>query len=310
MRSEIEILENADFKNLYRGTGVTPQEWIDLQRLWDRRRKEKLFHTGEINVYSCLCRSPWCPKCAKTCQTAQKIRERLQSLEWNRVRQVILTVSRDKPPQDIMKEIRKERAIPKTVARLGLKGKKWLWVLEFHKGGFPHWHLFIETRPGKEGIIGKKRIQSAWKYGHVWETYAKSVEHWKAITGYHKKTGYFGAETKQHQLELPGYLRKENRVRKFASNFLTKEENEGKKTIIKKQSNEAETKKRSKAKSYDERLSNCDKTCKVSKAGSWIDVALPGSQVRKMAKEELEEIDYKTYRATKNETIDFISKLP
>lgn len=308
MESNTEILENRDYKRIYRALGLTPQEWNEIQRVWERKKKEKLFHTGQIHVYSCLCRSPWCPQCSKTCQTAQKIRNRLSILQWDRVRQVVLTVSRDKTPEESMEEIRRNRAIPKLIQALGLKGYRWLWVLEFHKGGYPHWHLFIETVRGKAGLIGKKKIQSLWKRGIVWETYAKSEKHWRAITGYHKKTGYFGAETKQHQLELPNYLREQNRVRKFASNYKTMGE-ELRKDIIKKDIDKDSCKKRTRQKSYTERLEQCNTKSKIEKDGSYLTVDMPGSQVRELAKKELEQIDYKTYRASREETIDFLIRL-
>lgn len=324
---KVEILEHDDFRNIFKKVHLTPAEWVNLQKIWKEKVQDRLFQTGQLNVYSCLCRSPWCPQCSKTGKVAETIRERLSLMRWDKVRQVVLTVNREKAPAETFETIRKTRAISKTIKKLGLNGSNWLWVLEFHKGGYPHWHLFIETTRGGSGMIGKKAIQRAWKHGLVWETYAKTEKHWKAITGYHKKTGYFAAETKQHQLELPEYLQDSNRVRKYASNFKTPAEE--KKDRAKKENIEASkrihmeqddltipedkvfhVKQTRKQRPYRDRIEGCNKTSKVRCNNAWIEVKMSGKETRKMAKERLDEIDYKTYQGSSEDVINFIASLP
>lgn len=297
-------LEHDDYKAIRKSTGLAPKEWIALQKLATKRANDKMFHSGELNIYSCVCRSPWCKNCAKSAPASETIRRRLTDLDWRATRQIVLTVNREKAPEKSFHHIRERRAIARLVKSMELSECRWLWVLEFHKGGFPHWHLFIETKVGKEGMIGKKFIQKRWKHGLVWETYAKSKEHWGAICGYHRKMGYFAAETKAHQLELPEYLMDQTRVRKYASNYMVS----GGKTA--KPPKTKATGKSSKAKRvqrvYKERLAKCNTTAKVKKGGSWLEVPIAGAKLRDIARDRLEEIDYKTFRGDVADIIDLV----
>jgi len=302
-----------DFKSLWKVLGLAPKDVFALEREAHRRYMQKLYQEEQIKVYSCLCRSPWCEHCSKFCETSNTIRDRLSTLQWDRVRQVVLTVSRKTSADIIMENIRKRRAIPKLIQSLGLGERKWLWVLEFHADGFPHWHLFIENDRGKAGMIGKERIQRIWEYGHVWESYPKDAKHWGAITGYHRKAGYFAGESKKHQLTLPDYLMHQNRVRKYGANFKTPvEEKRSNKEIklAKKATPGKDSKEKRKQKPYHERLISCNTTCKIKRDKSWITIEAPGSAVRAYAMEKLESIDHSTFQGTQDETIDFILELP
>lgn len=296
-----------DYKAIRKGTGLSPQAWKDLQRTGEQRSLDKLYHRGELKVFSCLCRSPWCKKCAKSCQTSKTIRNRLLELDWKATRQVVLTVDRGKSPDDVFAHIRKKRAVSRLIKSMGLSECRWLWVLEFHLGGFPHWHLFIETSQGKNGMIGKRFIQKRWKHGLVWETYAQSEQHWQAICGYHRKAGYFAAESKAHQLVLPEYLMEEARVRKFSSNFKTPRE------MATPRAAKKDTVETSKAKRvqrvYKERLAECDTKAKIRKGKSWLEVPGSGAKIRVKAAKTLEMIDFKTFRGSNEDIIDLVSKL-
>jgi hypothetical protein len=308
-------LEHDDFRAIFKKAHVTPAEWLQIQRIWLQRRKKALYNEDSLNIYSCLCRSPWCPKCAKIGPTATKIRDRLGILPWDSVRQVVLTVSRETPPDITMAKIRKNRAIPKMVRKIGLSGARWLWVLEFHRGGFPHWHLFIETTRGKSGMIGKKRVQKAWKYGLVWETYCKNKQHWEALCGYHRKNGYFASESKQHQLELPDYLKGQNRVRKFASNYVTEVENTRKEAskanLEAAQSPPKPSKKAPKRvqRSYREKIGACNKAGIIHRNGAYLKVNIPGSRLREIAREIFDEIDFKTFNGDTSDVFSFLDAI-
>ena len=301
-----------DFKALWKILGMAPKDVFALENEANRRYMQELYQEEQIKVYSCLCRSPWCEHCSKFCATANTIRDRLASLQWDRIRQVVLTVSRETDASVTMEDIRKRRAIPKLIQSLGLGKRKWLWVLEFHADGFPHWHLFIENDRGKSGMIGKERIQKLWGYGHVWESYPKDAKHWGAITGYHRKAGYFAGETKKHQLTLPAYLMHQNRVRKFGANFKTPSEEKDvfKKETLKEGGQSMAKGRKREQKPYTDRLKACNTTCKVKKGESWITINAPGSAVRTYASERLESIDHSTFQGTQDETIDFILELP
>lgn len=312
-----------DFKALWRDCGYSPQEIFELEKEAARRSRDHFVQEAQMKVYSCTCRSAWCEHCSKFCATSDTIRDRLSLLDWSSVRQVVLTVSREVPADVAMEKIRKNRSIAKLIKALGLKDRRWLWVLEFHADGYPHWHLFIENRAGKAGMIGKNNVARYWKHGHVWESYPKDKKHWGAITGYHRKAGYFAGETKKHQLTLPPYLMESNRVRKFASNYKNdlmeklkrsnKDKDSGVLTEAAKQDQPRKPSKYVKKrvqKSYQDRLSACNTTCKVEKGGSWVIVDAPGSEVRQFAKENLDSIDYQTFQGTHEEIIDFILQIP
>ena len=167
-----------------------------------------------VRVRGCLCRSVWCQRCSKISPTNDVIRRRMGALDWRKVRHCILTVRREGSPESAFGAVRKNRAIAKAMEALGTG--KWIWILEFHRGGWPHWHVLCENG-GK--MVGHERLSAAWKRGHVWESPIRSEDHWKAISGYYKSKGYLAGETKGHQLDLPEYLRCESRVRKFGANF-------------------------------------------------------------------------------------------
>jgi hypothetical protein len=131
-------------------------------------------------------------------------------MDWEFVREVMLSVNRElfKDGEEAFEVITSERWIGNLVKNLervhGLVFVDWVYILEWHEDGFPHWHLFFETEdPGKKGQIGYEKIKSLWGEGSwVTEGYIKNEEHWKNITGYFDKHGYFG-EGKGHQGKLP-----------------------------------------------------------------------------------------------------------
>ncbi len=84
--------------------------------------------------------------------------------------------------------------------------------MEWYDNGFPHWHLFIETEEaGKAGRIGHEVIKRYWPHGiYIWESYIKSEEHWKELTGYFDKGGYF-EKGKGNQGKLPAWASDGNR---------------------------------------------------------------------------------------------------
>jgi hypothetical protein len=138
--------------------------------------------------------------------------KRLRSLDWRHVREVLLSTSRDKfrDGEDCHWKITHERGIGELMKNLervdGIKIIDWVAVLEWYQDGFPHWHIFIETEDeGKAGMIGYKVLKHHWEHGEwVTEDYIKSEEHWKNITGYFDKHGYF-EKGKAYQSRLPSW---------------------------------------------------------------------------------------------------------
>lgn len=211
----------------------TDEEATVLKRWRDFTHKKKVQKfPGFIRVFPLRCRSVWCKDCARTSPTNAVISDRLRQLDFTKVRHLILTVNRTYSPDLAFEKLSTSKAIWNTINTLkcglnpdksGLNpGFRYLWVLEFHTDGYPHWHVVLEGQnSGKSGMIGKKNLDRAWFYGLTWESYIKSKEHWERIIGYHQKSGYLGgtSENKRHQLELPEYLKGKTHVRKFGANF-------------------------------------------------------------------------------------------
>lgn len=188
----------------------------------------------EVQLTGCKvsCSSVWCRTCYTRKGGSRRFSERLAMMDWRRVRQVVCTVDRKKFDDDgqycfeIMKE---EQAIPQFIHNLrrteGIVITDWVWCLEWHTDGFPHWHLFIETAvPGKGGMIGNKALLNQWRYGLIKESYIRDEDHWKRFTAYFGAKGYFDpkkakeVDRKRHQLELPEWAKQVTyRIRKTGS---------------------------------------------------------------------------------------------
>ena len=106
-----------------------------------------------------------------------------------RVRHVILTVSRTWDPSSAYDTIMEEKTIPRLIGAVA-PGEPWLWVLEFHLDGYPHWHVIVEH----DGMIGHRRIADRWSWGLCWESWIRNSRHWGGIVGYFGKGGYFGGD--------------------------------------------------------------------------------------------------------------------
>jgi len=218
----------------------------------------------ELQLLHNNCRSPWCKKCAKVSPTHGRIQTRLERMDWRSVRHVILTVSREYPAQGAYTLIRKHRSIPRLMAALNLKGRQWLWVLEWHADGWPHWHVLVES---DRGMIGKKRIDLEWGWGWSWESYIRDADHWAKIKGYHRSKGYLAGEGKAHQLELPAWLLTESRVRKFSGSQFNP-------TGYKKAASRSLSRRKRPA-AYADRFASCGDGCKLRVCAQIADTATP-----------------------------------
>ena len=182
----------------------------------------------EISAYGraqkCACNLIWCPNCFKRRWVSKEV-ARLLQFNWTKTRQVILTFSRKalKDGEEAYQYTQDHKLIAGFIRNLkrGLKvkkGKTWAWkfppvmiskyryFLEWHKDGFPHYHIFIEVESeGKKGMIGQDFIHYYWPDGVIIkEKPFKSLKHWHYTIGDLKKFGYFGRE-KKHQTTLPAW---------------------------------------------------------------------------------------------------------
>lgn len=164
--------------------------------------------SGRVVLHECKCRSPWCPECRWN--TLGVYQDRLKAMDWRKVRQIVLTVDPEKfdSPSDAYEYVTGRKLIPNFLNNLkrtaGVQFKDWICSLEFHKDGFPHWHIMIEVfEAGKAGMIGQENIHRYWGLGGIREEFVRDERHWKKLTGYFGSKGYFCEGGKDHQLNLP-----------------------------------------------------------------------------------------------------------
>ena len=171
----------------------------------------------------CSCKSVWCPPCFRSPRYHNRIVEIFSPFDWQSTRHVILTVDPElyESPAAALADIRKRRLVGEFIRRLrhGVKVKigarwvwkykpidilRWAWFLEFHKNGFPHYHVFIQTpQKGSAGMIGGDFLRDSWKIAKiVKETYFRNEDHFRQMTGYYADKGYF-EKGKEYQGRLP-----------------------------------------------------------------------------------------------------------
>lgn len=176
------------------------------------------------SLRKCSCQSVWCPRCFKR-RSLSKIVERLRGFDYRRVRHVVLTVKREifGSAKEACDFVRSNRLIANLIWNLrrtvGVGVNDWLWMLEFHVDGWPHWHVILEVEnTGRAGMIGGDVLRKYWLDGSmVFEWYVKNGEHWDNILGYLGTAGYFG-ESKDHQIMLPEWALNEiNKIRRWGS---------------------------------------------------------------------------------------------
>lgn len=172
----------------------------------------------EIIINKCRCDSVWCPQCFKY-RKVKVLHSRINDrLDWRSTRHLILTIDRHnfKDGEEAYLHITQKKAIPQLIHNLkrsqGITIRDYVWVLEWHKDGFPHWHVFVDVQKyGREGMIYFDRIQRYWMYGNVQETYFKNEKHWQRLVGYFGKHGYF-EKKKAHQAVLPEWAKAYDRT--------------------------------------------------------------------------------------------------
>ena len=161
----------------------------------------------------CRCGSVWCPICFRA-NKAKSISDRLRRMDWRYVRHVVLTIDPVKfpDPEAAFLDVREKKAIPQVVHNLSRTKQRfiqdWLWCLEFHRSGHPHWHVFFEVEhAGKDGMLTGEVLRQYWTYGAVREDYMHNEKHWDAFTTYFGSKGYFSKD-KAHQARLPEWAQK------------------------------------------------------------------------------------------------------
>lgn len=181
----------------------------------------------DLTLRKKTCQSAWCPTCSKI-RIARKISKRMRGFKWEKTRQIILTIDRNLFNSGLQAwtTVREGRLVAEMMKNLkrvvGLKFEDWVWILEFHEDGFPHWHLFVQVdKPGAEGMIGGDLLRKYWGLGRVIEIPIYSRSHWYSVFGYFEKHGYFHDEMKTYQAMLPEWgLKFEGIIKKYSSMLL------------------------------------------------------------------------------------------
>lgn len=141
-----------------------------------------------------------------------------ENWDYRYVRNFALTVDRElyASGKEAYFGIQREKELAEFMKRLkrrlrqhGVKIYDYLWILEWHKDGFPHWHcLVLLNKKGKAGRIATKiDLTGTWgKAKFIKEGYIHDAKHWAALAGYVAKHGYF-ADGKKDQARLPDWVR-------------------------------------------------------------------------------------------------------
>jgi hypothetical protein len=122
--------------------------------------------------------------------------------------------------RDAFDYITKKRGIGNFIRNLertdGIKIDDWVSTLQWHRDGFPHWHIQIQVDlEGRAGMIGQDRLHNRWPFGlYVREEYIRDEDHWKRLLGYFNRHGYFEGGGYQNKLPLWA-VRSRDRIKRY-----------------------------------------------------------------------------------------------
>lgn len=129
--------------------------------------------------------------------------------------------------------VQKRRAIPKLIAALEkrgiLKNREYTVTLEFHKSGWPHWHVLVDAR-----FVCKHKLQEQWGLGVCWFSRPSGFESIEHAINYATKyvvktTDPNDDEDDREEFLFPGWVMdKKTNLRRFsASRQLSKKWSRG-----------------------------------------------------------------------------------
>ena len=272
------------------------------------------FKKEHVQIIGCKvsCSSVWCPECFKRKGASRRIADRLAKLKWQATRQVVLTVDLKKfsnSGQIAFETLKEAEALNQFIHNLkrtaGINIKDWVWILEWHTDGAPHWHLFIETETGKKGQIGNANLLKYWKHGLVFESFIKSEKHWRRFTSYFGSNGYFDPKSKsetknkQHQIELPAWAKQVSyKIRKTGSMIHKKDSS--REEDLEKEYHEEDTandKIKKTPKTYEQILSSCGQAtlCQIRRGEGnliWKKIPIPYSELKQFPGEYIDHTGY------------------
>ena len=197
-----------------------------------------------------------------------QIIERLKSFAWHSTRHIILTVDPRsfEDGQEAHHYATTAKMIPQLIHNLkrtrGVLVRDWAWYLEWHRNGFPHWHLFIDVViKGKAGMIGGSILRHYWDIGAVREAYIRNEKHWNKMTGYFEKHGYF-EKRKAHQGKLPEWAMKSTKRIRRSDSMRRKSKCENTEHE-EKQAEETRSMKRNLNRNYEDIIASCGSKTRI-----------------------------------------------
>lgn len=115
------------------------------------------------------CRSQFCRDCALAHCVSWREKLRPAIKHWRSV--IMLTLTVDPAdfdgPEAAYVHVGKKRSVSKLIQKLHRRGmirsKEFTCTLEFHKSGWPHWHLLVDS-----SFVEKHELQKCWGLGHTW----------------------------------------------------------------------------------------------------------------------------------------------
>ena len=115
------------------------------------------------------CKSQFCQDCALA--HCVKWREALRPALscWTSVIMLTLTVdpANYETPEAAYLDVGKRRAVSKLIAKLlrrkMIRSKEFTCTIEFHKSGWPHYHVLVDS-----SFVEKHELQKCWGLGHCW----------------------------------------------------------------------------------------------------------------------------------------------
>lgn len=181
---------------------------------WDDVIAESGAKHGGYMELDCKCKSQWCSDCSLGRMVALRHQLRPVVGMWQSVQMVTLTVDPKgfESAESAYDYVREKRGIAVLMQHLKRRGHlvkpEWFCALEFHKSGWPHWHVVCHSE-----FVPVDEIRKGWKLGRIHITRSNQFE--STAHAVHYATKYV---SKKHQEnETPDWVLKRSRIRKFST---------------------------------------------------------------------------------------------
>lgn len=115
------------------------------------------------------CVSQFCPDCSMSHCVAwrEKLRDGIK--HWRSVIMLTMTIDpkQHRDPESAFRLVQQKRRVAEMIRKLHrdgvLRTKEYTLTIEFHKNGWPHYHVLVEAT-----FVCKHKLQESWKMGVCW----------------------------------------------------------------------------------------------------------------------------------------------